>query len=549
MTRELRQILSIKASVGANTVLYFLKRLPLIKRAIPESVYYAFNLKTFLSVVAWIASAIKHLFTTVLYFVLLIVIPVFWVSEEGGRNFTPEQLSAMMVHLLFFLSGMMAPTRDSEIFRMTREKVVCIRYMRMNPRHYVQSALFMGIGGRFGLFLPLMLIMFSLTGGTIGQAFFLWLVLLSFGFMGEAIQLWVYTRTSKVLSRVTPFAWTLIGICCALAYAPLAWAPFPNVAAVILHPAFVLGAVALGLFCAWYVLFRYNDYYYAIKDTFDTKYLYSEAVKAAKKNTFADVAVKETDLLKEQQRDAREGKQSAFIERLHGYAYLNALFFKRHRRQLLRPLFIRLAIIGVGLVAGIVGSLISPDKITPLAANLPKMMPVLVFVMYLLCVADKACRAMFYNCDISLLRYGFYRRPRVILDNFRIRLLQVSMTNLTIGGTLAAALMIITCVAGGSVLTFDFGMMVLTILSLTVFFSVHQLFMYYVFQPYTTELNVKNPFFQIINSIVYFLCFISLQIETASSTFTLMILGITIVYILVALLLVYRFAPRTFRVK
>ena len=32
---------------------------------------------------------------------------------------------------------------------------------------------------------------------------------------------------------------------------------------------------------------------------------------------------------------------------------------------------------------------------------------------------------MFYNCDMSLLHYGFYRQPKVILKNFRFRLLRV----------------------------------------------------------------------------------------------------------------------------
>ena len=75
------------------------------------------------------------------------------------------------------------------------------------------------------------------------------------------------------------------------------------------------------------------------------------------------------------------------------------------------------------------------------------------------------------------------------------------------------------------------------------------LFLYYVFQPFTTELNVKNPFYRILNMAVYILCFICMEIRTGSMGFTLIVLGFTAAYIAVALILVYRFAPKTFRVK
>ena len=52
-------------------------------------------------------------------------------------------------------------------------------------------------------------------------------------------------------------------------------------------------------------------------------------------------------------------------------------------------------------------------------------------------------------------------------------------------------------------------------LSLAVFFSVHPLFLYYIFQPYTAQLAVKNPFFGILNWVVYFVCWMCLQVKAA----------------------------------
>lgn len=184
-----------------------------------------------------------------------------------------------------------------------------------------------------------------------------------------------------------------------------------------------------------------------------------------------------------------------------------------------------------------------------LGEKLSQSLPLFVFIMYFLSVAEKACRAMFYNCDISLLRYGFYRNPKVILHNFRIRLLRIMGYNLLIGFALSSAVLGFMAACGLPWLTLEMLSFAGAVLLLSVFFTVHHLFLYYVLQPYTTELNVKNPLFNIINSVVYFFCFFCMRVKTASSTFTMGILLLTGLYIAVALTLVYKYAPKTFRVK
>ncbi len=47
---------------------------------------------------------------------------------------------------------------------------------------------------------------------------------------------------------------------------------------------------------------------------------------------------------------------------------------------------------------------------------------ILVFIMYCITSGRNITKALFYNCDYSLLKYGYYRKPEAILKNFRIRL-------------------------------------------------------------------------------------------------------------------------------
>jgi hypothetical protein len=169
--------------------------------------------------------------------------------------------------------------------------------------------------------------------------------------------------------------------------------------------------------------------------------------------------------------------------------------------------------------------------------------------MYLLSMGERICRAMFKNCDISLLRYPFYRKKEILLKNFQIRLFSIVRLNGILALAICAGAVLLSFLTEMNWAVSDQLLFCLTILLLSVFFSVHYLFLYYVFQPYTTELGVKNPFFNILNTAVYIACYLCLQIDTVPSSFVWIVLTATTLYIIIALVLVYRFAPKTFRVK
>jgi hypothetical protein len=130
-----------------------------------------------------------------------------------------------------------------------------------------------------------------------------------------------------------------------------------------------------------------------------------------------------------------------------------------------------------------------------------------------------------------------------------VRLRKVAAINLIIGAAVCAALYTFVAVAGITFQVRDLILFTVSILCLSAFFSVHHLFLYYVFQPYTTELGMKNPYFKFINALVYLLCFFCLQLKSVPVYFTLVVISATVVYTAAALILVYRLAPRNFRVK
>jgi hypothetical protein len=121
--------------------------------------------------------------------------------------------------------------------------------------------------------------------------------------------------------------------------------------------------------------------------------------------------------------------------------------------------------------------------------------------------------------------------------------------NLSIAAALGVSLTAIAASTGGEWLNSELLLLWVCVVSLSVFFTVHHLCMYYLFQPYSTELNVKNPLYYLLNMAVSSACGVSLVLRVPSSRLTAVIFTVTVIYLLLAFVLVRRYGHRTFRVK
>lgn len=536
MSRTLQQIIMMKASIATNTFLYYLKRLWVIGKHVPDRIYGNRDLKLILAVIFIITGQVMSLLGKVLYMLILVVMPVILTSKRGETGFD------CIVQILFFLSGIMGPLQDSMIFQVTKEKLTCIRYMKMGVGRYIKVFLLYHYIPFAIYFLISVLISSWMVGGSISEGICLWGILMMLRVMGEAFQLWFYDKKEIVFSRKHGWVWVSILFSLAGAYSFIAMnIPFLT-ADRLFHPIIMSLFVIFGIISAWYIV-KYKSYEEKVRRAVDEKWLFSSIMKESVQSSDEKmVGMREQDL---NMGTARMEK----IKKLHGYTYFNELFFLRHRRQIHKLMYYRLAVIGVAFLVGAVLCIFVPEVAYLGGKNIPDFMPMLVFVMYMMTVADKACKAMFYNCDKSMLRFGFYRNPKTILSNFRIRLIKIGEYNLFIGGMLCVAVTVFRCMCG--IWEFGSGMILfcLAVLMLSVFFTVHHLFLYYVFQPYSEEMNVKNPFFKGINFAVYMICFFCYQIQTGGLLFICGVLVVTMLYVMVALVLVYRYAPKMFRVK
>lgn len=534
MLRTVSTLFSIRTSSAVNRLIYYAQKLPLVGRAVKDPLYANLDGKKAIAIIAFLLHIIWGFGSKLAYLGLMVYVPAVVWNETLSQE---DQLSLFM-HIFLLLSFGTAGVISASVMETKREKYIAVKLMRMKPAAYMQASLGYRYFSYFIYYIPAMLLFTSFLNVPVLQGMALAVSVTLWRVFCEYLHLKLFQKTGIVLIKNTVVVWLAIGLGYGAAYAPILLKWTPSIGNLLLLWPVTMVIAVFGASAA-VQLKRYSDYRTAVDAAtkrddplLDLGQMFNEANQKQVKLKDIDFTptVGQTDQLK-----SREG-----------YAYLNALFFARHRSLIVRPLWNRMAIIGALGVIGVTFSVIDTERASSLAANWTMGIPYLIWIMNFLSIGERACKAIFYNCDLSLMRYSFYRKAAD--RHFRQRLSRICGLNLALAAALGAALTGFALAAGG-VPTEELLLTLLFVFALSVFFSIHHLFLYYILQPYSTELNMKNPFFFIVNVVVSmaFVLVIILKVDTAA--LTIAIVAITVVYFMTALILVRRWGPRTFRVK
>ena len=539
MIKDVRNVFRVQSAMSCNRFLFWLKKIPLIRRLFPDRLYAASAGKQYLMAAVEVLKLVSAFAGKFIYLFLCCLLPAMLIREDLGA----EGLWQNFLTALFFLSFFGGAFLQSNILTASLVKYTCVRQMGMGARASLAATAGREHLQTFVTFTPALMVFAALFGPGWWAGLLLSVQMAAFRVLGEFFHVWIWHRWEKQPGKSFWHIMAVTVLALAGAYVPLLLPEALPMERFLFNPAVYIASVGCGAWAGVWIL-RYPRYQALVWKTCRAENVSTAAARQnAAQAAFRDVQMKESDLAAE---DA-----GGRIQAMKGYAYLNGLFFLRHRRLLNKPVKYALGAVGAAVLAGLAGVLFAREVMAGLMAEFPtRFLPIFVFIMYLICntLGQRICKAMFYNCDISLLRYGWYRERKVLLRNFTIRLGQVAGRNLLVAAAICAGTALLT-LAAGAPLGGGLALFCLAVLSLAVFFSVHPLFLYYIFQPYTAQLAVKNPFFGILNWVVYFLCWMCLQIKQPTSVFTLLVVACTVAYSAVALAVVWNRAEKTFRIK
>jgi len=528
--------MAIQTSVYVNMILFYLRKVPPFRQLIKETVFARTGLKRRISLLLRLIVLLANFALSFAYVGIVLYMPIIQFGHELAAD---EQLK-QFAHEFAVISFIVAGVSSAAILEPKRGKYIAVKLMRMSPASYMKATLSHKYALFFIRLLPAMLWVGTLLGASPWTIVLLVLTATMSRVFWEYVHLKWFEKTGAVLVKQVGLVWAVIIIGYVAAYLPLFRPEVPAFGEIVLLWPLQCVLIAAGFFAAVH-LARYSGYRTVVDAATKRDDPYLDMRRAMQNANQSSVKMNVSDY--ELNMSASEKLRSR-----SGYRYLNDLFFARHRKLIRRLLHIRLAVIGGLLVIGLAAVYWFESGLSGvLPGLLETRLPLLVIAMLYLSTGEKVTRAMFYHCDMSLLRYRFYRNAA--FTHFRLRLGRLIAQNAIVAAALATVLTVVSVTAHDGAWNGNIIWLWISALALSVFFSVHHLFLYYLLQPYTTELNVRNPIFTVANSILGGVSGICLFIRIPSFIFTAVAVGSALIYLLLALVLVRKYASHTFRVK
>ena len=236
------------------------------------------------------------------------------------------------------------------------------------------------------------------------------------------------------------------------------------------------------------------------------------------------------------------------IKNKHGYDLFNTIFFLRHKDLLYRSLNIYNSVISIGFIGLFIYLFIDNTYAGTINNYLMKFIGFMPMVIFFTNRGAIMTQAMFYNSDHAMLSYNFFREKEVILGLFKRRLLSLIKANLSTGFIIGIGVVILLIMTGSSDILLISSYFVY-IIFLSLFFSIHYLVLYYLFQPYNKDKKVRNFEYSLTVMLTYFIIFFISELHINPIVLSISVIVFTIIYIVVSLLLVYKLAPKTFKLK
>ena len=534
--------LKIMFYTEGNELIYYLQRFPLTKKLVTDECYKNRDVKLFLSIINKIRKIIIEFFLGMLAVFLTVVFPCLIFDSAT----VVKDNSAVLFHLMFWMFCVFGAVGHNCIASRStdRNDYIMLHVMHTPAKEYYMTLLFRRIIRTFADFFVLIFF-----GGLK-----MWLLccayVICFRFIGEALNLFLYDRTksrsAKTITAVLAFAAAFfVGEIMTI----VTLGNINTYGIMTSVPGIICTVLAAAVSCIYLV--KYKRYRMIAKELITIEQVSVKLKDNKQKNLKALLVMNEKD------EKAMLKSGTGKFENKKGYAYINAIFFDRHRHLFIsKAAFKMVIVLGAAIMVFILYTFVPGFGNTKDFMGVARQAPAMLYWMYILSSAQVICQSIFYDCDRALLKYGYYRQGRAVLENFRCRIKYIILIDLLPSVVLSLIPFEVVLLSHHTDFLFTACFASLGYLASSVFFSVFHTMMYYIFQPYTEDMNVHGKAYKVINAVMiiamYSLYMISNNgkwTETSLRYFFIIFAIATILFIPLSFLLVYKLAPKRFNLK
>lgn len=522
----------------SNGILFVLRKLPLVGKKIPDQVYSWYGMKKVLYGLSFFSNLVQKLLAKFFWLLVYLILGILIREDLGNILSRLSKLSpgdyayGYLGWWLVVGIGMAANMGFIDSLELD-----CLNFMqnyRISRKGYLDAKVIMGLLPNLVFYLFPWLIYSHLAKQPLYMAAaittYAGSYLISAGLSRRSLR-------GKQKSNLNFFL--RVGLLLAsmgLFYATKGWPEFvqgPKIIWITLGAGLCL--LLLGLIMYTRMGYRKEDYIQLVENSLVLQGQMTEALNS--KDVMEGTALSQK----------MEVNPSAGFSQLKGGAYLNALLFDRFKKVFYKKLRNRiLMVLGAASLGAIAlkGFGVKPAT----ESEFLKLAFVPFWIMSSSPIGRTIVQVCFVNCDLAMLNYPFYRESDTILGGFWYRFKRALSFNLLFATAFYSAFILLALVNGGisAKAYLAYG---LFILALATLFAFHDLFLYYILQPFTQDMKVINPLYGIISGLLYWIGYAIFR-SNVSSYWIMGIFPIfTLVYVVVGTFILKMKAPTTFRLK
>ena len=502
-----------------NSFIYNIKRIPILGVFLPNDMYQRRILKKVIQYIILIYRFFKTLFFKFLYF--------FFIYFIFMNLFSNNRLAFIYIFIIFTLIGIIISNKLFDVE--SRDYFSVILFGIDSKKYFKANLLFEFLDTLIFNFIFLFVFGYLLSID-IYNIIFLTIFSSFFRLICNYIHLRYYQKYGALFLTNNKYLLLVFGLLCTFIL------PYFNIY-ISLDILFIITVISIIL---GIISYRYLDGFS------DYKLIYKRINTEKAVMTNDDIAYSKQNNIEIKDKDKFINQKKILNKK--GYDLFNTIFFERHKQILLRSANVFSIVILCVIIFSSILLIVVPEFKNNVNDLLHNHLSVFVFIMYFINRGMVVTKAMFFNCDHAMLTFNFYRDPKVILNLFKKRLITIVKINLIPSLVIAIGLMLLLFISGGSYLI-NYIMIFLFIIILSVFFSVHYLILYYLLQPFNKDLKINDFRYSIISFLTYFISYNIVDIKLSSTVFCFIGIVFTLLYIVISLIVVYKIAYKTFRLK
>ena len=521
MFNTIKTSLKIDSCYATNSTIYFLRKLPILYDLITDDIYKSKLLKFIIRIIAYIMSIGRRIIYRILYFYIIYVI---------CHTISSGNESICFVHI-FFVFALLGMIINNKLLGVSTRKYYSIVLFDMDADMFLKASLWFDI--LYSLILNIIGFIFisSFIDIEISTIILLCGISIFTRISGEGWNMNYYIKHGYQFNDKTINYFIVCGMFLIVGLLP--YFDYYFLDGFILICFIVLFFISL-----LSISYLYKDHNYKLiykRLNTKTKVLNTEENYAYRRQAMVEVKNKDKII---------DNKK---IKNKKGYDLFNTIFFERHKEILLRSCY-RFSLVLIGIYAFLLICLFMGNLNNNINNFLLTHLGFFVIIMYFINRGAIVTQAMFFNCDHAMLSYNFYREPSVILGLFKKRLMMLIKINLIPALIISVGNVLLLYFSGGSSVFTYIGIF-LYIIFLSIFFSVHYMVMYYLLQPYNKDFKIRKFSYTIVSFLTYFVSYMFTSFVFSSLLFSIYTIIFTVIYIILSMILVYKFSPRTFKIS